>query len=351
LAKKVMRLLLLALLTTVFISCGNNGPDYTKIEITPVYEDSVSVRAIAPLDANRVWFAANKGRVGLIDNATPKLATIKYQDSLLAFRSIAVTSKHVFVLSIETPAVLYKIDFDGTEATNITSVYEEEGPKVFYDAMTFWNDQEGIAMGDPTEGCLSILITRDGGSHWEKMACEALPPTQPGEAAFAASNTNISVVSDHTWIATGGAKARVFYSPNKGKDWSVYNTPIVQGGAMTGIYSIDFWDENNGIIMGGDWGNKTFNEGNKAITKDGGKTWRLISNGEGPGYRSCVQYVPGTEGKGIVAVGTPGISYSKDGGNSWSELSKESFYSIQFVNDSIAFASGAQRISRLVFKK
>ena len=346
-----MRILFGIFMVMGCFSCVKKGPNFTQVAIQSVYEDSVSVRAIAPLDVNRVWFAANKGRVGLIDNGTPKLATIKYQDSLLAFRSIAVTAKHVFVLSIENPAVLYKIDFDGAEATYISAVYEEEGPKVFYDAMAFWNDSEGIAMGDPTDGCLSILITRDGGNTWQKTDCSTLPPTVQGEAAFAASNTNIAIVGDHTWIATGGAKARVFYSPNKGIDWSVYTTPMLQGGAMTGIYSIDFWDEQHGIIVGGDWGNKTFAEGNKAITSDGGKTWKLVSNGEGPGYRSCVQYVPGTKGKGIVSVGTPGISYTADGGNSWTQLSKEPFYAIQFVNDSIAFASGAQRVSKLIFKE
>ena len=80
---------------------------------------------------NRVWFAADKGKVGLIDGDTPKLAIIKYGDSLLHFRSIATTKEAVFVLSIANPAVLYKIGFNGTEATNIEEVYSEKGEKCF----------------------------------------------------------------------------------------------------------------------------------------------------------------------------------------------------------------------------
>ncbi|MAN58664.1 MAG: oxidoreductase, partial [Flavobacteriaceae bacterium] len=56
-------------------------------------------------------------------------------------------------------------------------------------------------------------------------------------------------------------------------------------------------------------------------------------------------------GEAIVAVGSPGISYSSDAGASWNELSSEGFYAIEFVNDSVAFASGAQKISKLLFNK
>jgi hypothetical protein len=56
-----------------------------------------------------------------------------------------------------------------------------------------------------------------------------LPRTANGEAAFAASNTNIVIKGNNTWIVSGGMKARVFYSADKGNTWEVYDTPIVQG--------------------------------------------------------------------------------------------------------------------------
>jgi photosystem II stability/assembly factor-like uncharacterized protein len=321
------------------------------VEITTVFEDSLSIRAISPVDETKVWFAANNGIVGLIDGKTPKLATIKYEDSLLHFRSIARTNNAVFVLSIANPGVLYKIGHNGNEATNIEEVYVEKGEKVFYDAMAFWNNKEGIAMGDPTEDCLSIIKTKDGGNTWTKIPCTMLPKTEIAEAAFAASNSNISLVGNHVWIVSGGKRARVFHSADKGDSWEVFNTPIVQGQAMTGIYSVDFYDEHLGVIFGGNWDDKAFNEGNKAITKDGGKTWKLLSNGAGPGYRSSVRFVPNTTGKGIVAVGSPGISYSPDQGTTWTELSTVGFYAIEFINDSTAFASGHNKIVKLLFKK
>lgn len=346
-----MRFFPFLLVLVGLVSCtSNHSKNFTSVAIEPVFTDSLSIRAIEPLDENRVWFAADKGIVGLIDNKQSKLATIKYEDSLLHFRSIAATDSAVFVLSIANPAVLYKIGFDGTAATNIQEVYTETGETVFYDSMKFWNNKEGIAMGDPINGCLSIIVTNDGGNSWKKLSCDNLPKVETGEAAFAASNSNISLYKNNVWIATGGKQARIFHSKNKGKDWEVFETPIVQGKAMTGVYSVDFFDANTGVIFGGDWDKKEFNEGNKAITTDGGETWTLLSNGKGPGYRSSVKFVPGTKGNDLVAVGSPGLSYSNDQGETWQELSKEGFYAIEFVNDSIAFASGNNKISKLIFR-
>ncbi|MEZ4818105.1 MAG: oxidoreductase [Flavobacteriaceae bacterium] len=344
-----MKFISFLLISCVLVSCSEKSKLIEQVAIETIFTDSLSIRAIAPLDENRVWFAANKGMIGLLDGTTPKLATVKYEDSLLHFRAIATTKENAFVLSIANPAVLYKIGFNGTEATHIEEVYVESGEKVFYDAMAFWDDKEGIAMGDPTEDCLSIIVTRDGGNTWTKINCSQLPKTEEGEAAFAASNTNIALYGNHVWIASGGKRARVFHSGDRGLTWEVFNTPIIQGKPMTGIYSIRFYDEKVGVVFGGNWEEKSFNEGNKAITYDGGKTWKLIANGEGPGYRSSVAFIPNSKGKGLVAVGSPGISYSSDAGKTWKELSQEGLYAIEFINDSVAFGSGQNRIVKLRF--
>lgn len=346
----LMRFIVFFLVVLAVLSCSEkNKIQIASVEIIPVFVDSLNIRALHPLDEDRVWFAANKGRVGLIDGDTPKLATIKYSDSLLHFRSIAATSEAVFVLSVASPAVLYKIGFNGTEATNIEEVYSEVGPDVFYDSMKFWNDEEGIAVGDPIDGCMCVLITRDGGNNWVKLNCDILPEMKKGEAAFAASNSNIAIYGDQAWIATGGKESRVMFTPDKGKTWEIYDTPIVKGKAMTGIYSIDFVNNDIGIVIGGNWEDKSLNEKNKAITRDGGRTWTLLADGKEPGYRSAIKFIPNSDGKGIVAVGTPGISYSGDGGNSWEKISTEGFFALEFVNDSIAFVSGVNNISKLKF--
>lgn len=342
----------LVLMSVVFLgSCDKNSKDFVSVSVTTVFEDSLSIHAIHPIDTDRVWFAANKGQVGLIDKDIPKLATIKYDNKYLHFRSLSVTNDAVFVLSIASPAVLYKIGFDGNEATNIETVYVETGERVFYNSMKFWNDTDGIAMGDPIENCLTILLTRDGGNTWRKLSCDELPEANRGEVAFSASNSNIAVYGDHVWIATGGSTSRIMHSSDKGNTWNFYETPIASSEVLTGIHAISFWDEQNGIVVGGSFRDQENKEATIAITGDGGKTWKLSDQDHAVGYRSSVRYVPNGNGKKVVALGPSGISYSSDGGRKWKDISDEGFFALEFVNDSIAYASGKNRISKLTFKK
>ena len=152
-------------------------------------------------------------------------------------------------------------------------------------------------------------------------------------------------------MVSGGKKARVFHSPDKGATWEVSDPPIIEGEQMTGIFSVDFYDENQGIIFGGDWNRKEMNSRNKAVTTDGGRNWQLVSDGKGPGYRSCVQYIPGFNGKGILACGTPGISYSLDGGANWSSLTTEAFYTFRFGKSwKTVWLAGDGKIGRMVLE-
>ncbi len=111
-----------------------------------------------------------------------------------------------------------------------------------------------------------------------------------------------------------------------------------------------FYDENVGVAIGGDYTSPERNTSNKTITTDGGLTWKLMADAYLPNYRSCIQFVPGTDGKGIVPLGFNGISYSSDMGETLSQLSDESFFTLRFQNDSIAYAAGRNRIARLIFK-
>lgn len=360
-----MRSILLCLSFLFMMSCVK---DYkrpvviSEVIIEPIYEDStLSVRAIDFNDeyifygsadhigkrALSAEFKINLDELNYSNGKNHFKNFLNYEEQPLHFRAIEQVNGVFFAISIGNPARLYRIP---RKSNKPELVYEEVNDNVFYDALNFWNAKEGIAIGDPTEDCMSIIITRDGGYTWTKLACNDLPKIKEGEAAFAASDTNISIIGDKTWIATGGMVSRILYSPDKGKTWQVYDTPIVQGKQTTGIYSIDFYDEMNGYAIGGDYTAPDENTANKISTNDGGKTWQIMADGKSPGYRSCVQYIPNREGKELVAVGFRGIDYSNDSGYSWKSISDEGFYTIRFVNDSMAFAAGKGRISKLIFR-
>lgn len=344
------------LLILGIVSCNSNKKEkdqikereaFSTVEIETLMKDSISIRAIEIMSGG-VAFAGSDGYYGFYNSVENRVKTSRQEyDSVYPdFRAVASTSNDFFMLSAGNPALLYKTG----ESGQMELVYKEEHEKVFYDAMTFWNDKEGIGMGDPVENCLSIIITRDGGNTWKKLSCDQLPETAEGEAAFAASNSNIAVEGDQTWIISGGMKSRIFYSPDRGNTWEVFELPIVQGGSTKGAYSVDFYDEQNGILIGGDYTAPDENTGNKAITSDGGKTWKLISEGKGPGYKSSIRYVPGGQAEEIVAVGYTGISYSADKGETWNELSDEGVYTIRFLNDTIAYAAGKNKLTKLTFR-
>lgn len=350
-----MRTSFLLLLTVFFLnSCktirNENKTIFTSVQIDTLFQDNISMRAIA-IDGNKIWYSANGSRFGFYDLQKKDRNEKRIaNDSLkLEFRSIAQTSKNIFILSVANPALLYKVS---KENWTTTLVYQENNEKVFYDSMQFWNDKEGIAIGDPVEDCLSVVITRDGGNSWTKIPSGKLPKIIDGEAAFAASNTNIVIKGNDVWLVSGGKKSRVFYSADKGYSWEVYKTPITQGKTMTGIFTADFYDSNKGFVAGGDYEIPNQNFGNKAVTSDGGKTWGLIAENEGFGYASCVQYIPGSDGESLVSVGAGGLYYSYDSGKSWKQLAVDpNIFTIRFLNNHTAIAAGKDKMIRIRFLK
>lgn len=327
------------------------GPDKTikGVNVNTLLQGDFSIRAVEAVSAHEIWYATNKGTVGVYNGKEFNEIVLHNNDSLLHFRAIAHNGTYAFALTIDNPALLYKLTYDDSQISSARLVYQEEGPGVFYDAIGFWNEKEGIAVGDPINGCLSIIITRDGGNSWVKLDCENLPPVVAGEALFAASNGSLALKNDQTYVATGGSQARVFKSPDKGVTWTVVTTPLTQGSAISGIFSMDQYDRDQLVIFGGDWSDQDNNTNNKAYSKDGGVTWALMSPSAGPGYRSSVRFIPGTRGKGLIAAGSKGISVSHNKGKDWQQISDASIYTLRFVSDTVAYGGGPGQFVKLDF--
>lgn len=334
---------LFILLYILVSSALNSQTAIPNIQIQTLISDTLlNVRALEISNQN-VYIATSNSEVMILKNGETQFVNLVDVDTVNKpnFRALAIVIEDVFTLGVGSPALLYK---------NGQIVYQENHEKAFYDSMEFWNESEGIAMGDPTEDCISIIITRDGGDTWTKVPCENLPKAKEGEAAFAASDTNIAIKGNKTWIATGGMASRVLFSADKGVTWTVKETPVIQGQPTTGMYSIDFYNDKIGYAIGGDYTDSDKNIANKVHTIDGGQTWNLIANGAAPSYRSCVQYIPNSEGKKLVSIGFKGIDYSADSGYSWTHLSDESFYTVRFLNEKIAYAAGKGRVSKITFE-
>ena len=347
--KKSLLLLIIIFLAACKSDRKTTQASFTTVEADTLFTDSISIRAIA-IDSNRVWYAGSRGKYGYVPLGKGKSFNgVVAQDSVLpGFRAIAQTAEFIYILNVGTPAQLYKISKDGKQNK---MVYTETGEKVFYDAIQFYNDNEGIAMGDPTDGCLSVIVTRDGGESWSKLPCDALPATEDGEAAFAASNTNIVVKGDKTWIVSGGKKSRVFYSGDRGRSWEAFDTPVIQGTESQGIYSVDFYNEKIGFAVGGDYTKPEMNDANKIRTTNGGTKWITLADKEEFGYASCVQFVPDGEGYELVTIGPSGLFYSFDMGKTWKKIYDcTTLHTLKFADSKTIIAAGEGKIVRLRLK-
>jgi len=226
-------------------------------------------------------------------------------------------------------------------------VYTTVQKGVFLDAIAFWDAQHGIAVSDPVDGRFFIVTTNDGGSTWSRVPPDRLPAVLPGEAAFAASGTCLTIDGEsNVWIGTGGAAvARVYRSVDRGRTWSVAESPIHAGSASSGIFGLTFRDDRHGVAVGGDYQMVRGGLPNVALTDDGGRSWRIAKGPLPVGYLSAVSFVPGSSS--LIAVGLAGTALSSDGGESWRMVDSVGYNSVRFVDPNAGWAVGPKgRIAR-----
>ena len=214
--------------------------------------------------------------------------------------------------------------------------FQNKNPKAFFDALAFWDKNNGMAMSDPVDGKYLLIETKDGET-WKPLNTDKMPFAKQGEAAFAASGTClITNGKSDVFLVSGGNDARVFRSDNRGISWLVTDTPIAKGISGSGIFSIAMFDKNRGVIVGGNYEKPDETTNNLALTSDGGVSWIL---GKGlSGYRSGVAFI---DRKTIVAVGSSGSDLSTNAGKTWRNLDKENYNAIAAKGKNSVWAVGA----------
>jgi len=226
--------------------------------------------------------------------------------------------------------------------------YENAARGAFLDGLGFWDARHGIAVGDPIDGTLLIVTTEDGGAHWSPLPAQVLPTLLPGEAAFAASGTAITVAGRAAvWIATGGgARARVLHSGDRGKSWDSRETPA-SGSASKGIFGIARGRRRLAVAVGGDYRQPDSSNENLLLSDDGGRSWRVAVSSGLLGVQYGVVYGGGSR---FVSVSPAGSAFSKDGGRSWTRLPGPGFNTVSCLNR-LCWAAGVDgRIATLVIR-
>lgn len=340
--------LLLYSLVILFFSCEQREkrsvierPLGWELVETPV---SSSLRGLSPVTDNIVWASGSGGTwLRTLDGGlTWDTGIIDGLDSV-DFRDIeAFDAATAVAVSAGQPAVVYKTKDGGK---NWVKVFQGEDSD-FFDGLAFHKNR-GYVYGDAIDGSWRLLSSNDHGDTWEVI--ETSPKAFPGAGSFAASGSGILVREDNIWFASGGNQSNIYYSSDKGLSWTKFSTPIIQGEASQGIFSITQISRQILFAVGGDFSQEGLSDKNAIISMDNGKTWSLIEGSAPSGYRSGVTYFPFHHW--LIAVGPNGSDFCKNGGNEWERFSDEGFHAV-FLDKSqrSIWASGPKgKIAKLKF--
>jgi len=301
---------------------------------------SAGFRGLSAVDERIAWAGGTNGTVlRTVDGGTTWTPVSVPGAEKVDFRDIeAFSADTAVVMGVGEPARIYRTE-DGGRTWALT--YFDDTPGIFLDAMAFFDQQNGLAVGDPLDGRFFLIRTADGGKSWSLLPPESRPQAQEGEAAFAASGTALFIRDDRlAWIGTGGTVSRVLRSEDGGRRWEAAPSALKEGASSTGAFSVFFFDARAGLTVGGDYQNESSDAGNAAVSDDGGKTWRPLSGRRPGGFREAAAAAPGAGD--VVAVGPSGSDYSPDGGKTWVPLAGPAgFHTVSFARSGrAAWAAG-----------
>lgn len=316
---------LLVLLSIVFQGCKSNKPSEYGLDINLIkLKLTANLRGLSLVDENVVWASGTNGIFIKTNNggSTWQIDTIEGTETL-DFRSIEAFNENIaIVVSAGTPACIYLTRNGGI---SWKQTWHSEDSSIFLDAISFWDQNNGLVMGDPIDGKLFILKTKNGGNSWEKISGEKIPKSLGNEGGFAASGTCLALTGNkNAWIGTGGDSARVYATNDAGSSWSVINTPVLSGSPMKGIYSLSFKNQKEGIAVGGEWNVENPLQ-SKAVTEDGGLSWSLGTGADFYCSGSCYAL-----DDVFLACGQSGIDISINGGKEWRHIDDTHLYGIAF---------------------
>lgn len=278
--------------------------------------DSVNFRGLSVVNDKHFWMSGQHGTVCRSfdgGNSIVCMTVPGYENA--DFRSVyAFDQNRAIIANIGSPAKMLLTEDKGA---TWKEVYSNEHPDAFIDGIDFWNEQIGIAYGDAIDGKMLLLITKNGGQTWEELSSDVRPVLESGEGSFASSGTAIRCTDNgRVFIATGGKVSRLLYSDDMGESWLSVDVPVIQGLPSTGIFSFDVTNDNNWIVVGGDYNTEDGMKDHIFISNDQGVTWFPPATPT-KGYREAVQVINDTD---VIAVGPNGMDISNDKGLNWKSI-------------------------------
>jgi len=286
-------------------------------------------RGLAAVSASTAWVAGAGGSVLRTTDAGRHWTDVSpFGAAGLEFRDVEAFSATSAVVLAIGPGTASQILVTHDSGKHWATRFVATDKHAFYDCMTFFDPQDGLAMSDPVNGRFRILATDDGARTWHVLPARGMPRAQTGEFGFAASGTCIAAAGTHdAYLASGGGTStRVYRSTDRGRTWSAVRTPIASG-PSAGIYSLAFRGPTHGIAIGGDYTTPRSAPDSLALTADGGRHWTLRRSPINA-YRSGVAWAGRTS---AIAVGPTGSDLTLDAGRTWTRFDYGSLDVVQCV--------------------
>lgn len=283
---------------------------------TPV---KASLRGLSPVSDKVCWASGSGGTwMKTIDGGYSWTHGVVAGLDSVDFRSVQAFDENTAVVaSAGQPAVIYRTEDGGITWEKV----HQEGPEAFFDGIAFLDRNRGFILGDPVNDFWMILETRDGGKSWKSL--ENLPPSEDGEAAFAASASSMIATENSLIFGTGGSVSNLYFYNFEDKSWEKEKTPILQGEASQGIFAL-VKTELSVLAVGGDYTKLDSQE--KNAFRFNSQSYKPPSNPP-LGYRSGLAYLAGD--KLLIAVGHSGSDYSSDDGKTWKNFSTTGYHAVK----------------------
>lgn len=233
------------------------------------------------------------------------------------FRDIEVISENHFIaMAIARPAVLLETKDAGTTWNEI---YFNDTEGIFLDAIYKTESGEIYAVGDPVVTRKPYIVHQ--GKELHSLFGHALLLKEPEEAFFAASGSNL-YIDDHQTLLVSGGSASHFYHYHA-DSLSVYSLPKINS-KTSGINGLKYDPILNiGYLTGGDFTNPADPTGNfYRFSIQNNRVMFHPTLNQPSGYKTDAAII---NNQTVIVCGYSGVEISKDGGNSWRVITKDSY--------------------------